>query len=148
MPAKLIYILILVLLITTVLAGEVDPDPLKKGIPLIRFIPGLVQLTSGKIIKGGVLMGTWITTIIGAIIENNRGYDYYDQYLDATAVDEVVRLRKKSEKSFKNRNYFLIGTVSILLIHALDLKLFKKKKGGLNGEIKNDGISVGLYYCF
>ncbi|MCK4835665.1 MAG: hypothetical protein KAT17_03475 [Candidatus Aminicenantes bacterium] len=148
MSSKLIYILVFILITNSFLAGEADSDPLKKGLPVIKFIPGLVQMTSGKIIKGGVLLGACLTTIVGAIIENNRGYDYYEQYLESSDVDEVVALREKSEKSFRMRNYFIIGMVSVWVIHALDLKIFKKKKGGLKSEIKNDCIYIGLYYCF
>ena len=145
--SKLIHIAMIGLLLTTTLTGDVDPDPIKQGIPVAKFFPGLAQLTSGKIIKGGVLLGGFVTTIVGAIIENHRGHDYYEQYLAASEVDEVVALREKSEKSFRNRNYFLIGMVSVWVIHALDLKLFKKK-GGLKGEVKNDLICIGFYYCF
>jgi hypothetical protein len=144
----LIYILLLGLIFTSFLSADADSDLLKKGIPVIKFIPGLVQLTSGKVIKGGALLGTCLTTIIGAIIENSRGYDYYEQYLASTEEEEVVALRKKSERSFRNRNYFLVGMVSVWVIHALDLKIFKKKKGELKGEVKNNRVNIGFYYYF
>ena len=135
-------------LFTGFLFGEKNNKKISKGIPVVKFIPGVYQIKSGKILKGGILLGACLTTIVGAILENNKGYDYYEQYLESVDVEEIIKLRKKSENSFKNRNYYLIGLFSVWAIHLIDLKFSKKKKGGLKGEIKNNSIHIGLYYSF
>ena len=129
------------------LAGEGETK-LSKGVPVVEFIPGLPQLISGKVLKGSLLLGACLTTIVGAIWENQKGNDYYDQYLVSTDVEEVIELRAKAEKSYRSRNYFIIGMVSVWILHLLDLKFFKNKKGGVKGEIKNNSLYFGFYYCF
>ena len=120
----------------------------KNGISITRFIPGVSQLLSGKTVKGGMLLGAFLVTITGAIIENSQGNGYYEQYLNSTDVDEIVQLREKAERSFQNRNYYLLGICGIWLVHALDMKIFKTRKGVIKGEAKDHSVCVGFYYFF
>jgi len=147
MSAKCISIVMILLLGGSWLAGEGETQ-LSKGISVVEFIPGLPQLISGKVLKGSLLLGACLTTIVGAIWKNQEGNDYYDQYLLSTDVEEVIELRAKAEKSYRNRNYFIIGMVSVWVLHLLDLKFFKNKKGGVKGEVKNNSLYFGFYYSF
>lgn len=147
MPAKCISIVMILLLGGGWLAGEVETQ-LSKGLPVVEFIPGLPQLISGKVLKGSLILGACLTTIVGVIWNNQKGNDYYDQYLLSTDVEEVIELRAKAEKSYRNRNYFIIGMVSVWVLHLLDLKFFKNKKGGVKGEVKNNSLYFGFYYSF
>ena len=129
------------------LAGESETQ-LSKGVSVVEFIPALPQLISGKVLKGSLLLGACLTTIAGTIWANQKGNDYYDQYLVSTDVEEVIELRAKAEKSYRSRNYFIIGMVSVWVLHLLDLKFFKTKKGGVKGEVKNNSLYFGFYYSF
>ena len=120
----------------------------KQGISIIKFIPGAQQIRSGKYLKGGILLSAFTAVVIGAIIENKRGNDLYEKYMDSTDVEEIVSLRKQTEKKFKNRNYYFAGAFGIWLLHLLDLKFFKNKKGGIKGDITKKNISIGFYYTF
>jgi len=120
----------------------------KKLIPVTKFIPGVSQIKSSKIIKGGVLLAAFTATLIGAIVENKKGNDYYDQYLVADDINRVITLRQQTESHFKRRNLFIAGSVGVWLLHLLDLKLFKNKKGGMNGAVEKDSIHLSLYYSF
>jgi hypothetical protein len=122
-----------------------EPD---RGIPVSKFIPGVYQLLSGKTLKGGVLLAACLGTIAGAIIENNQGNDYYEQYLQSTEINEIVELRGKAEKSFRSRNYYILGICAVWLVHVLDMKIFGTKKGVIKGEAKNNSIRLGFYYYF
>ena len=129
------------------LVGEED-NQLSKGVPIVKFIPGLPQLISGKVLKGSMLMGACLITIAGAIWENQKGNEYYEQYLTSIDVDEVIDLRARAEKSFRSRNYFIIGMVSVWVLHFLDLRFLKNKKGKVKGEVKSSRLSIGIYYSF
>ena len=120
----------------------------KQGISIIKFIPGVYQIKSGKYLKGGILLSAFTAAVIGAFIENKRGNDLYKKYMDSTDVEEVVSLRKQTEKKFKNRNYYFAGAFGIWLLHLLDLKFFKNKKGGIKGDVTKKNISIGFYYTF
>ena len=147
MLAKCISILMILLLGGSWLTGEGETQ-LSKGVSVVEFIPGLPQLISGKVLKGSLILGACLTTIAGTIWANQKGNDYYDQYLLSTDVEEVIELRAKAEKSYRNRNYFIIGMVSVWVLHLLDLKFFKNKKGGVKGEVKNNSLYFGFYYSF
>jgi hypothetical protein len=56
--------------------------------------------------------------------------------------------RQNTEKNLKKRNLFLVGIASIWVIHIIDLKFFKSKKGGVKGEIGKNNINIGFYYHF
>ena len=129
------------------LTGEGETQ-LSKGVSVVEFIPGLPQLISGKVLKGSLILGACLTTIAGTIWANQKGNDYYNQYLVSTDVEEVIELRAKAEKSYRSRNYFIIGMVSVWVLHLLDLKFFKNKKGGVKGEVKNNSLYFGFYYSF
>lgn len=120
----------------------------KQGISIIKFIPGAQQIKSGKYLKGGILLSVFTAVVIGAIIENKRGNDLYEKYMDSTDVEEIVSLRKQAETKFKNRNYYFAGAFGIWLLHLLDLKFFKNKKGGIKGDVTKKNISIGFYYTF
>lgn len=144
---RTVLIVVLIFFISGLTPAEQNQQKKSSGIPLVQFIPGITQLKHKKIIKGGVLLGAFVTSIAGAVIENNQGNDYYDLYLKSTVVDDIVDLRKKAENSYRWRNYFIAGIFTVWVIHLLDLK-FSKKKGGLKGEFKNNSIRFGLYYSF
>ena len=147
MPSKSISLALILLLSCLVLAGQGSNQP-AKGIPVEKFIPGLSQLISGKILRGSILLGACLATVAGAIWENGRGNDFYEQYLASTDVDEVIELRSRAERSFRTRNYFILGMVSVWALHILDLKFLKNKRGKVKGEVKNHSLSFGIYLSF
>jgi len=114
---------------------------------IIKYVPGLVQLKEKKVLKGSILLSTFIIGISGTIINNNSGNKYYKMYLLSKNVDEIVDLRRKAENKFKSRNLFIIGTGVSFLLHLIDMK-FSKGKGKVKGEIKNNSINLGIYYNF
>lgn len=124
-----------------------EENRIENKVSIIKFIPGLFQLKEKKILKGGLLLSSFIAGISGIIINNNNGNKYYNQYILSTDIDEVIDLRKKTEEKFRSRNLFLIGTSVIFLLHLFDLK-FSKGRSGVKGEIKNNSINFGLYYHF
>lgn len=147
MPVKCVSLVLILMLSSPWLAGEGD-NQLAKGVSVVKFIPGLPQLISGKALKGSILLGACLATVAGVVVENQRGNDYYEQYLASIDVDEVIDLRAKAEKSFQSRNYFIIGMVSVWILHFLDLKFLKNKKGEVKGEVKNSRLCIGIYFTF
>jgi hypothetical protein len=147
MPEKCISLVLILLLSWLYLGGEGNSPP-AKGISIVEFIPGLPQIISGKVLRGGILLGACLATVTGAILENQRGNDYYEQYLVSIDVDEVVDLRLRAEKSFRARNYYIMGMISVWILHFLDLKFIKHKKAEVKGEVNQSGISIGIYYSF
>jgi hypothetical protein len=147
MPEKCISFALILLLSWLYLGGEGNSTP-AKGVSIVKFIPGLPQLISGKVLRGGILLGACLATVAGAILENQRGNDYYEQYLVSIDVDEVVDLRQRAEKSFRARNYYIMGLISVWILHFLDLKFLKNKKAEVKSEVKTGGISIGICYSF
>lgn len=147
MYKKTILIFVLVFFISGLTLSEQNGQKKSKGIPVAEFLPGIHQIKNRKLIKGCLLLGTFLTAIAGAVIENNRGNDFYDQYLNSVVVEDIVEFRKKAENSYRLRNYFMAGILAVWVIHLLDMKFFKKK-GGIKGEIKNNSIHFGLYFSF
>lgn len=146
---KKIILIFIVLFIGSNLFAEVQKHGEKsKKVDVIKFIPGIYQIKSGEILKGGFLLSSFITTITGAILSNSKGNDYYEQYLSSTNVEEVIYLRDRTEKKYKNRNYFIAGLFSVWLIHLIDMKFFNNKRGVINSEITKNSINVGFYYFF
>ncbi len=127
-------------------AVEETSEP--QALPIIKFIPGAFQIKSGKIIKGSLLLGAFTTAIIGAFIQDKKGNDLYKKYLASLDVEEIVSLRKQTEKTFKYRNYYIAGIFGVWLLHLLDLKFFKNKKGSIKGEITQKSANIGFYYSF
>jgi len=132
-------------------AQTTDPGTKKaKQVPLSLFIPGVYQLKNNQYIKGGLLLGAFAASISAALIFNKKGNDWYDKYRNSTNIDEIVRLRDKTEKTFKKRNLCIAGIFSVWLVHIIDVKFFKPKKGkaGVKGEAGNNTLSVGFYCSF
>ncbi len=120
---------------------------LKEENSIIKYIPGLFQLKEKKILKGSVLLSSFIIGISGSIINNTRGNKYYEMYLLSKNVDEIINLREKAENKFKSRNLFLIGMGISFLLHLVDVK-FSKNRGEIKGEIKHNSIKLCFYYNF
>lgn len=144
--------MVVALLVNTVaMAAEAPAKNEKKktkAIPLTMFIPGLHQLKNKQLAKGSLLLASFASCIAGAVIHNNKGNDWYRQYQSSSNVDEVTLLRQHTEKSFKKRNLFFAGILSVWAIHVIDLKFFKKGKGGVKGEVGKNSINLGFYYSF
>jgi TM2 domain-containing membrane protein YozV len=154
---KRLSVLLMLCLVVTVNAVHPEEKPpansqnqekKTKAVSISLFIPGLHQLQSGQVVKGTLLLGSFAACIAGAVIHNNKGNKWYDQYLGSTNVEEIVMLREKTEKSFKKRNLFMIGIAGIWLAHIIDLKFFKSKKSGVKGEVGKNSILIGFYYSF
>lgn len=146
--------LCLVINLNAVTAAQEQPDSSRpdkekpKTVSITMFIPGIHQLASGKYVKGTILLGSFLSCITGAVIHNNKGNDWYKKYIDSTNVEEITLFRQKTEKSFKKRNLFIVGALSVWALHIIDLKFFKSKKGGVKGEVGKNSFIIGYYYTF
>lgn len=155
---SLFLILYMIVNLSLITAAEESPDSTgtdkkkPKPVSITMFIPGIHQVKSGKFVKGTLLLGAFIGCITGTIIHNNNGNDWYKKYLDSTNVEEIIRLRQNTEKSFKKRNLFIIGILSVWALHAIDLKFSKTKsgtkKGSIKGEVGKNSFNIGFYYTF
>jgi hypothetical protein len=128
-----------------------DSDEKKKSdgtVSILKFIPGLPQLKEGKYLKGTLLLSSFITVVTGSILYNNQGNKSYNAYQKSTDVAEILLLRDETEKSFRKRNFCIVGIFSIFVVHILDLKFFKSKKAGVSGNIGKNTIDIGFYYRF
>ncbi|MGD2087909.1 MAG: hypothetical protein PVH61_17155 [Candidatus Aminicenantes bacterium] len=147
-------VLCLVVNLNVVTAAEEpsDSSPADKKKPktvsITMFIPGIHQLASGKYVKGTILLGSFLSCITGAVIHNKKGNDWYEKYINSTNVEEIILFRQKTEKSLKKRNLFMVGIFSVWILHILDLKFFKSKKGGVKGEVGKNSFNIGFYYTF
>jgi hypothetical protein len=142
--------MIMVLLMPSayVTAETKNDEKKSKPISITKLIPGIQQIKSGKYAKGTLLLSSFIGSITGAVIYNKKGNDWYDKYTESTNVEDIILFRQNTEKNLKKRNLFLAGIASIWLIHIIDLKFFKSKKGGVKGEVGKDHINIGFYYHF
>lgn len=127
--------------------AETDKKKPKK-IPLSLVIPGIHQMKDRSYAKGFLLLGSFIGATAGAIVYNKKGGDWYDKYSASTDVEAIVEFRRQTEDSYEKRNLFLAGIATVFLAHVIDLKFFKKGKGGVKGEAGKNNISIGVYYTF
>jgi hypothetical protein len=142
--------LIAVLLVQPAIAESNSDSKEKKTkkVSILMFIPGVQQMKSKKYLKGSLLLGSFIGSVAGAVVYNKKGNDWYDKYSTSTNVEEIILFRQKTEKNLKKRNLFIAGIFSIWLVHIIDLKFFKSKKGGVKGEVGKNKINIGFYYSF
>lgn len=142
--------MIMALLISSAqVTAETETDEKKtKPISITKLIPGIEQIKSGKYAKGTLLLSSFIGSITGAVIYNKKGSDWYDKYKNSTNVEDIIIFRQNTEKNLKKRNLFLVGIASIWVIHIIDLKFFKSKKGGVTGEVGKNTINIGFHYHF
>jgi hypothetical protein len=153
MIRKLSFFLVLCIVVNfNAIKGAEEPDSTQpekekpKAISITMLIPGIHQLKSKKYAKGTILLGSFIGCITGAVIQNNKGNDWYRKYKESTNVEEIVLLRQSTEKSLKKRNFFIVGILSVWVLHIIDLKFFKTKKGGVKGEVGKNSFNIGFYY--
>ncbi|HDP95831.1 MAG TPA: hypothetical protein ENN40_10800 [Candidatus Aminicenantes bacterium] len=118
------------------------------SLPLERVIPGWVQLKSGKVLKGVLLLGGFIGTVAAAAVLNHRGNQAYDQYLASRDIVQVVELRNQTEQRFQTRNRLLVGTTAILALHFLDLKFTKKRYATITGDFSANGFRLNCRFDF
>lgn len=122
-----------------------SPTPV---IPVDRVIPGWVQLSSGKPVKGILLLGGFLGTIAGAAIQNHRGNLAYDRYLECRDATQIGTLRRETERHFKSRNLFVLGIAAITVIHFLDLTFSKKSNASIQGKLARGGIHLDCRLTF
>ena len=152
MLKKLCFFLIPLLLVQPLTAagdsgGKKNKEEKGKTVSISMFIPGIQQLKSGKYVKGTIFLVSFIGTVAGTFAYNKKGNDWYEKYQNSTDVDDIIRFREETEKSFKKRNLFIAGIFTVWLVHVIDLKFFNKK-GGVKGEVGKNSINIGFYYCF
>jgi hypothetical protein len=120
----------------------------EKTVSIVKFIPGLYQVSSGKYFKGVLLLGTFVGAVTGTVVYNSKGNDSYRQYQQSTNVEDIVLFRQQTQDSFKKRNLFIAGIFSVFVLHIIDLKFSKSGKTGVKGDIRKDRIDIGFYYSF
>ena len=145
MLKKIIVIFIFLVAVSTAFSKEKESFDSK--LPITYVVPGIEQIKRGYYLKGIILFSSFSSCIGEAIINNNKGNDYYEKYLNSKIVDEIVLLREKTEQSFRRRNYFLIGAFSIWIFNLIDLQFFSREKG-VKGELSKNGFSISFYYTF
>ncbi len=84
----------------------------------------------------------------GALWENFQGYSSYDKYKEATDRESVVYYRRKTEEYLRRRNYMLLASAGLWLLHVIDVKLSAKKKVKIRGKIEKEGASLSVSYSF
>ena len=98
---SVLSILCLIVIANTVFPAEQSPEnsdsqgKKTKAISITMFIPGIHQLKSGQYVKGILLLGSFAGCIAGTVIYNNKGNNWYQQYLQSTNVEEIIRLRER-----------------------------------------------------
>lgn len=140
-----ILLLVIILCANLLAAIEEKSAPL---IPIRRIIPGWEQIRAGKSLKGILFLGSFLSTIAGAVIQNQQGNRAYDRYLECRDAIEVVELRKQAERRFRSRNLFLIGAAGVMAIHFLDLTLSKKPNARIQGKMADRGIHLECRISF
>lgn len=135
---KIVFVLLFI--------SVIFPANSKKNISLL--IPGVEQIRHRRYVKGIFLATTFVGFTLGAILKNRDGYKYYDLYKKATDPDSAVFYRKKTEESFKDRNFFILGAVGVWVIHMLDLKFSGRKKAAIGGGIEKGNLYLGVRFSF
>ena len=128
--------------------AEETKETKKKTISITKFIPGIEQLKSKQYVKGTLLLGSFIGTAAAALTYNKKGNDWYDKYRASTNVEDIILFRHNTEKNLKKRNLFIAGIFSVWLVHVIDLKFFKSKKGSIHAQVNQNEINIGFHYCF
>ena len=151
---KIKQTMVLIVLLLFFIQGNLFSKETKKSriknsteLDITYIIPGIRQIKTGYYFKGTLLLTSFLASIAGAIIENKKGNDYYNIYINSKNIDEIIDSRLAAENHFKKRNYYIMGGFSVWLINLIDLKFFSKNKG-IKGEIKKDYIAFGFYYIF
>ncbi len=116
-------------------------------VSIFKFIPGVSQLKSKKYVKGTLLLGSFVGSITGTFIYNNRGNHWYEQYKNSVNPEEIVLFRRYTEKSFRKRNLCIAGIFGVFILHLLDLKFFKSKKTIISGQVSGNGLTIGIYHA-
>ena len=153
MLRKLIILTVFILLYTHTSAHiqnflqDTKSEPGRNLISPTLLIPGIEQIKNKKYLKGTLFLACFTATITGALINNHKGYDFYNQYLESRDVQEIACLRENSETAFKRWNLFLISAFSIWFFHLIDLKIFKKG-GTIKSEVNlaHNGFSCCIYF--
>jgi len=117
-------------------------------VPLVRVIPGWVQMRSGHTLKGILLLGGFVSAVTGAVILNHQGNQSYASYLASRDAARVVALRRETERHFHGRNWFLAGAAAVLVTHFLDLEFAKKKHAQITGDLDPGGFRLGCRIDF
>jgi hypothetical protein len=138
----------LVLAANGIILGVGKKKKNQEAISVTMFIPGIYQLKNKKILKGTILLGSFIGSLAGALSYNKRGNNWYEKYLNSTKVDDIIMFRQQTEKCLKRRNFCIGGMFFVWLLHILDLKFFKSGKGGIKGDFGQNKINLGFYYTF
>ncbi|MBN1197366.1 MAG: hypothetical protein JXA62_08165 [Candidatus Aminicenantes bacterium] len=146
MPRR--WIILFLVPVLSLAAFPVETKSEGHPVPLERVIPGWVQLKSGKVLKGTLLLGGFISTIATAAILNHKGNRAYDQYLACRDITQIVELRKQTEQYHQIRNWLWLGATAILAVHFLDLKLAKKRHATITGDFSAGGFSVNCRFVF
>ncbi len=115
---------------------------------VIILVPGFYQLKQGKVLKGTVLAGAFFALGAAALVENQRGYEYYALYEKATNKDDAVFYRERTVKSFRRRNLYILGAALIWTVHILDIRISSGKRAKIRGKIEKNSASLGFSYSF
>ncbi|MCP4147322.1 MAG: hypothetical protein GY757_06180 [bacterium] len=148
MIKKICFFLALVLLIQGVYGADTPGDKKSKIVSITMFIPGVQQIKTGKYGKGCLFLAAFLGSSTAVFAYNKKGNDWYDKYRISTNVNEVILFRQNTEKYLKKRNISIAALISTWLLHIIDLKLFKSKKGGVTGDAGKNKFNIGFYYSF
>lgn len=112
--------------------------------------PGWGQIIEKQYIKGFGFMLLETGLIISAIIINNKSNEYYNDYKNATNIDDVIYWRQKTEEFDKNRNLLILSAAFVWVVNLIDIYIHvKKKKRRLKlGFIKKDEKTFALNFTY
>jgi len=85
------------------------------------LVPGWGQLSSEEYIKGGIFLGTALSSLGLTIYYNERGNSWYSRYEEATDSADIREYRKRTEDYDIRRNQMLFVFALNYLINMVDI---------------------------
>lgn len=128
-------------------AAKAQDEGEKALISWMDLLPGLRQISQKRRVFGGLLLGGFAAGLTGTLLCNSRGYNRYHAYQVSTDPLEITRLRQESERAFRGRNLFIIGTLGIGLIHLIDLTLWGKRSR-IHSEVTQNSLVFSIGCSF
>ena len=150
---KVVIFLLILLIILTPLFSNNNQKKIpsyKKALEKSLIYPGWGQIIEKKYVKGLSFMIIETGLIISAIIINNKSNDFYNDYKNATSIDDVIYYRHKTEEFDKNRNLLILSAAFVWVVNLIDIYIHvKKKKRRLKlSLIKKDEKTFALNFSY
>ncbi len=125
-----IFILITLIIFNTLFSNNIHKKnpSYKKVLEKSLIYPGWGQIIEKKYVKGIGFMLIETGLIISAIIFNNKSNGFYNDYKNATNIDDVIYYRQKTEELDKKRNLLILSAAFVWVVNLIDIYIHVKKK--------------------